>query len=71
MIRRGYGAARQPKNTKPKKYADGGSVPAPAPAPSPTLAQRLRRMVGMETQAEQAKARKTRMDMEEQKALGK
>lgn len=52
---RGYGAARTPGKGGVKCYSEGGAVkPAPTPPPntSPSLAQRLRKLVGMETKAE-------------------
>lgn len=73
---RGYGAARTPNKGGVKCYADGGMVkdtPAPSNA-SPSLAQRLRKLVGMETKSEAGgdfSIRRAMLDKAERDALKK
>ena len=77
---RGYGAARTPNKGGVKCYADGGMVkdtPAQPTAPSnasPSLAQRLRKLVGMETKSEAGgdfSIRRAMLDKAERDALKK
>lgn len=61
MDRRGYGAAR-----KPKRFAEGGTVSAPPPPPPPpeTMADKIRKFVGMPT-----KQRGKQLDQQEKDIL--